>query len=171
MLNASASSAYAQSGAWVDAQISQMRGGGQNPGASLASGLNGGGVPGLSPLGGGFPGLGGGLPGLGGGLPGLGGGLGGFGGGCGCQNQGLPSFGQNFGGPQTPFQQGFQQGQKAAKVQRLMGKLRRLMAEMGGAAGMNPNANGMQVPGAGGPGAFASAGPGGAFASAGPRLI
>lgn len=156
------SAAAASSGAWVDQQIAQMRGQ-NNPSQSLMGGLNGG-IPGLNA---GIPGLGGGLPGIGGG-GGCGcGGLGGFGG---PQQQGTPNFGQNFGGPQNPFQQGFQQGQKAAKMKQLMGKLRRLMSQMGGANGMNPN-QGMNPNGMNNGGAFASAGPGGAFASAGTRLV
>lgn len=86
------------------------------------------------------------------------------GGGCGCG--GLGSFAGpqgpngnalagNFGGPQNPqqagFQAGFQQGQKAAKIKRLMGKIRRLMSQMGGGM-QGPGGPGFGGPGFGGPG-------------------
>jgi len=94
------------------------------------------------------------------------GGLGSFAGGP--QGPNGNALAGNFGGPQNPqqagFQAGFQQGKKAAKMRKLMGKLRRLMSQMGMGGGFPQGPGGLAAPG----GAFASAGPNGAFASARP---
>jgi hypothetical protein len=110
------------------------------------------------------------------------GGPGGLGSMCGCgANHNPAAMANNFGGPQqgfgpqgpqTPFQQGFQQGMQAARRNKLMRKLRKLLTMLGanGPGGMGgPQFGGPQFGGPGfggaqfGNGAVAYAGAGNNF--------
>lgn len=115
---------------------------------SLNNGLNGGGPGGAQAI----AGPNGAFASAGGGL----GSMAGFG-----QGPNGNALAGNFGGPQNPYQAGFQQGQKAAKMKKLMRKMHKLMQQMGmgGGAGHGiPGYGGPQMPGFPGGGAVAFAG-------------
>jgi hypothetical protein len=82
------------------------------------------------------------------------------GGGCGCH--GGPNLANSF-GPQNPYQAGFQQGAKMAKLQRLQRRLAREMAQLqgGGVPGL----------GFGGPGALGLGGSGFGVPGLGQRFV